>query len=112
MFLDKFRPLDEISLPIGLDEILAHTLYIIDDDQLDVLLLHSLREVKEYFIVVLDVFAEVHYYILTHSGLSNGGLVLNQKIIFHLIEPLFVQVFPRYHKKCFSPEAPLLLREY
>jgi hypothetical protein len=103
MLLDEFGTLHEIRLPISLHEVLAHTLNIVDDDQLDIFLLNSLGEIQEYFIVILYVLAEMHYNVLSDSGLSDCGLMFDQEVVLHLIETLLVQVLARDHKQRLAP---------
>ena len=45
MLLDELRPLDEVDLPICLDEVVADGMNVVDDDKLDIFLLDSLSEV-------------------------------------------------------------------
>ena len=103
MLLNELGPLHEIRLSVSLHEVLAHTLNIVDDDQLDIFLLNSLGEVQEYFIVILNVLAEMHYNVLSYCRLSDCGLMFDQEVVLHLIETLLVQVLARDHKQRLAP---------
>ena len=71
---------------------------VVDDNKLDVFLLDSLGEVQEDLVVVLNVLAEVHDDILSHSLLGHCRLVLDQEVLLHLVEALLIKVLTGYHK--------------
>ena len=111
MLLDELRSLNEVNLAICFDEVVAHAVNVIDDDQLDVFLLDPLGKVKEDLIVIFNVLAKLHDDVVSDSGLSDHWLVLNQEILFHLIESLLIEVLASYHKEGLASKASLLLRE-
>ena len=98
MLLDELRPLDEVNLPVCLDEVVAHRVNVVDDDKLDIFLLDPLGQVEKYLVVVLDVLAEVHDDVLPDSLLGHCRLVLYQEVFLHLIETLLIQVLAGDHE--------------
>ena len=77
MFLDEFRTFQKVSLPICLDKVITNAVYVVNNHKLDIFLLYSLSEIKEDFIVVLNIFTEVHDDILTDSSFSDCWLMFN-----------------------------------
>lgn len=98
MLLDELRSLDEVDLPVCLDEVVAHGMNVVDYHKLDVFMLDSLGEVEEDLVVVLDVLAEVHDDVLPDSLLGHCRLVLYQEVFLHLIETLLIQVLAGDHE--------------
>ena len=99
MLLYEFGAFYKVNLAICLDEIIAHRVYVVYDHKLDILLLNSLGQVEEDLVVVLNVLAELHDDVVADSCFSDNWLVLNQKVLFHLVEALLVQMLPRDHKE-------------
>ena len=108
MLLDELRPFDEVDLPICLDEIVTDGMNVIYDHKLDVFLLNSLGEVKEDLVIVLNVLAEVHDDVLPDCLLGHCRLVLNQKVLLHLVETLLIQVLACDHKEGLAFQPSLL----
>lgn len=111
MLLNEFGPLHEINLPICLDKVVAHSMDVVDNHELDVLLLHPLCEIEKDLIVVLDVFAELHDDVVPHSHFRHGRLMLNEEVFLHFVEALLIQVLASDDEEGLAPEAPLLLGE-
>ena len=102
MFLIELRSLHKVNLSISLDEVIADTMNVVYDHKLDVFLLHSLGEIEEDLVIVLYVLAELHNDVVTDGNLSDNWLVLDQEVLLHLIEPLFVEMLTCDHEQCFA----------
>lgn len=110
MFLDEFRTFQKVCLAISLYKVITDTVYVVNNHKLDIFLLHSLGQVKENFVVVLNILTEVHDDILTDSSFGNSWLMFDQEVIFHLIESFLVKMLTSNNKQCLSAKASLLLR--
>ena len=90
MLLYEFGSLYEIDLAICFNEVVTNGMNIIYYDELYIFLLNSLLKVEEDLVVIFNIFAEMHNDILSYGLLRHCRLVLNQKVLFHLIETFFV----------------------
>ena len=83
-------------------------MYIVNNNKLNVFLLDSLLKVEKDLVIVFNVFAKVHDNILSDGLLSHCRLVLNQKVLFHFIETLFIQVLASNYKEGLALKSTLL----
>ena len=77
MFLDEFRTLQKVSLPIRLDKVVANAVNIVNNHEFDILLLDSLSEIKKDLVIIFYVLAVMHYDIFADCHFSDSRLVLN-----------------------------------
>ena len=77
MFLDEFRTLQKVSLPIRLDKVVANAVNIVNNHEFYILLLDSLSEIKKDLVIIFYVLAVMHYDILADCHFSDSRLVLN-----------------------------------
>lgn len=109
MLLDEFGTFHKVYLAICFDEVVAHCVDVVDDYQLDIFLLHTLREVEEDFVIVFNVFAELHDDVIADSHFGDGWLMLNEEVFLHFVKALFIEMLAGNDKEGLAPQTTLLL---
>ena len=109
MLKQKVGPLNEVNLPVRLDEVVTNCKNIVDDHEARSLAADSVRQIEERLVVVVEVVCLYKCDLRFDHLLVDNLRILLQKAVLHFGEPFFIYHLRCHHQQSTSAQSTTLL---